>query len=379
MEERAQAGKRPSTIRHAYFVLKQVLDQAVADGRIPANPCDHVKLPTDRTATIAVGDSALAKAARRTPDGVVDPAQFLTAEQASMLVDATPCPYSVLVHVAAWSGLRAAELAGLQIGDVHLPLKIAANRPGSIDVQRTVLVKYGPIANPWSNAEPGAPEIVYDTTKTRGSRRRVPIPPGAVAVLRQYLAQHPYGPTRPADPASEPPTHIASGEPKPNPDCSPAAPLFPAFTLRKFKPTGVKAPVHKSGPRVGKAWSPAEQAARQTVESAQARLILDWSVPLTHRHFYGAVYRPAMLRANLSGARIAEQCTFHSLLHTYASLCIAAGIQPFMLSKFMGHANTNVTLGTYAHLFHDDHADAMAALGALSAPTGENVVRFGSR
>jgi hypothetical protein len=31
----------------------------------------------------------------------------------------------------------------------------------------------------------------------------------------------------------------------------------------------------------------------------------------------------------------------------------------------MGHANTHVTLGFYAHLFEDDHTDAIAALGSV--------------
>ncbi|MGW4481141.1 tyrosine-type recombinase/integrase [Rhodococcus triatomae] len=95
---------------------------------------------------------------------------------------------------------------------------------------------------------------------------------------------------------------------------------------------------------------------------------------MVHRNFYGAVYRPAVLRANLAGTGVADDFRFHSLRHTYASLCIAAGIQPFVLSKFMGHANTNVTLGVYAHLFQDDHADAMAALGALGTPRPASVV-----
>jgi hypothetical protein len=51
---------------------------------------------------------------------VDDPAQFLTAEQVYALTDATPWPYDVMVHVAGWSGLRAGELAGLQLGDVDL-------------------------------------------------------------------------------------------------------------------------------------------------------------------------------------------------------------------------------------------------------------------
>lgn len=43
----------------------------------------------------------------------------------------------------------------------------------------------------------------------------------------------------------------------------------------------------------------------------------------------------------------------------------------------MGHANRSITLGIYAHLFNtDDHADAMAALGAMVATPkyGTNVV-----
>jgi hypothetical protein len=38
------------------------------------------------------------------------------------------------------------------------------------------------------------------------------------------------------------------------------------------------------------------------------------------------------------------------------------------ISRFMGHANPSVTLGTYAHLFEDDHEPAMTALGAMSRP-----------
>jgi hypothetical protein len=42
----------------------------------------------------------------------------------------------------------------------------------------------------------------------------------------------------------------------------------------------------------------------------------------------------------------------------------------------MGHAKVTTTLGVYAHLYADDHADAMAALGAMEAGPnyGENVV-----
>ena len=45
----------------------------------------------------------------------------LGAVQVSALVAATPWPYNVLVHVAAWAGLRAGEIDGLTVGNVELP------------------------------------------------------------------------------------------------------------------------------------------------------------------------------------------------------------------------------------------------------------------
>jgi len=81
------------------------------------------------------------------------------------------------------------------------------------------------------------------------------------------------------------------------------------------------------------------------------------------------VFRPAVLRANrlMPTAGLSPDLKFHSLRHTYASLCVAAGIPAFDISRFMGHAKPT-TPGIYAHLFEDNHADAMAALGAMTAP-----------
>jgi integrase len=69
--------------------------------------------------------------------------------------------------------------------------------------------------------------------------------------------------------------------------------------------------------------------------------------------------------------------TWHALRHTYASLCVAAGLSPLEVSRFMVHSKPTTTLAIYSHLFNtDDHADAMAALGAMAAPPnyGANVV-----
>lgn len=83
-----------------------------------------------------------------------------------------------------------------------------------------------------------------------------------------------------------------------------------------------------------------------------------------------------MARANrLTGETVLPRALkFHALRHTYASLCVAAGIPPLQLSRFMGHAKVTTTLAVYTHLFDDDHADSMAALEAMSAPVAPNVV-----
>lgn len=326
------AGKSPSTVRHAYFVVKMVLEQAVVDGLLRDNPADHVKLPSERTATSG------------TPGVVDDPDMFLTAEQVSALVAATPWPYNALVYVAAWSGLRAAEIGGLQVGDVELPSRQvnpnARPKPGLLRVDRTLSPR---------------PTGGYDTPKTRGSRRRVPLTPATVDVLRNYLALHPR-----AD--------------------DPTAPLFPAFRLTAERPTGIAVATDDKSAK-GKASRNADALASLTVEEAEARLELDWTSPVRHQNFYKAVFRPAVLRADRRATdqersrALPPALKFHALRHTYASLCVAAGIPPLEIARFMGHAKVTTTLSVYAHLFEDDHSDAMSALAAMSATTtGENVV-----
>jgi hypothetical protein len=53
-------------------------------------------------------------------------------------------------------------------------------------------------------------------------------------------------------------------------------------------------------------------------------------------------------------------------------------IPPFDISRFVGHAKPTTTRGIYPHLFEDNHADAMVALGAMVAPNlgAANVIRL---
>jgi integrase len=142
--------------------------------------------------------------------------------------------------------------------------------------------------------------------------------------------------------------------------------------LRPPRPTGIAATDDAAASR-----RQATALADLSVAEAEERLLLDWSAPNRHATFYKAVFRPGVLRANrlTPTAKLPAGLKFHALRHTYASLCIAAGRPPLEVARFMGHAKVTTTLGVYAHLYADDHADAMAALGAMEAESyGPNVV-----
>jgi integrase len=214
------AGKKPSTVRHAFWTVRMVLEQAVVDGRLAKNPAEHVKLPKETgTKGGKVGE-------------VVDRAMFLTPAQVSALVDAAPWPYNVLVHVAAWAGLRAAELGGLTIANVELPdpplNPNAPAKPGVLRVEQAV----------WPN---GA-AIEYGPRKTKQSYRRVPLTAETTALLRDYLAEHPR---------------------RDEPD----APLWPSMALTRPRPTRVRA----TPAEPGAATTGVEEAAPSATAKARAR------------------------------------------------------------------------------------------------------------
>jgi integrase len=253
-------------------------------------------------------------------------------------------------------------LGGLTIGNVDLPdpplNPNAPAKPGVLRVQQAVRAN-------------GA-AIEYGPLKTKRSYRRVPLTAETTALLPDYLAEHPR-----ADQTD--------------------APLWPGMALTRPRPTGVRGTPAATGAATtgvedappsatakARAQRQADALADLTVEDAEKRLVLDWTQPLRHATFYKAVYRPAVLRANrlTPTAKLSPAQSFHSLRHSYASLCLAAGIRPIDIAEFMGHRDVKTTLTVYAHLINtDDHTSNMAALGVLAAPSqpptyGENVVQL---
>jgi integrase len=135
-------------VAQAYRYLSTVLQQAVRDGRIQANPC---QIP--------------AAGLIRTPERV--PA---TPEEIDALAAAMPPRWAAAVQVAAWSGLRAGELFGLARRHVDL-------EAGTVRVERAVTYL------------PGEPPFL-GTTKTESSRRTVHLPPHVVTLLADHMERY---------------------------------------------------------------------------------------------------------------------------------------------------------------------------------------------
>ena len=53
---------------------------------------------------------------------------------------------------------------------------------------------------------------------------------------------------------------------------------------------------------------------------------------------------------------------FHDLRHTYASLLIAANVQPMVVAEQLGHCDARLVLQRYGHLYPEAAAQAALAL-----------------
>ena len=57
--------------------------------------------------------------------------------------------------------------------------------------------------------------------------------------------------------------------------------------------------------------------------------------------------------------------TPHVARHTYCSKKAKAGINPVHLAYLMGHAETDITLGTYTHTKFEDAVDELKRIGDI--------------
>ena len=143
---RGDAGS--AQVAQAYRLLRTILNHAVRDGRLDANPCQLAR-------------AGQVRATERVP---------ATPAQIAALAAAMPERYAAAVHLAAWSGLRAGELFGLARRHIDLDA-------GAVRVERAVTYM------------PGHPAVL-GRTKTETSKRTVHLPPHVVAILRDHMDRY---------------------------------------------------------------------------------------------------------------------------------------------------------------------------------------------
>jgi integrase len=135
----------PATVATVYAVLRMVMQTAVDDGLIAANPCAKVPLP-------------------RVEHRVVEP---LPAESVVALTAAMPPRYAVTVWLAAGAGLREGEALGLTAGRVDF-------------LRRRLHVE-----EQLQGVNGGPPNLA--PLKTRASRRIVPVDDVVLNALTTHM------------------------------------------------------------------------------------------------------------------------------------------------------------------------------------------------
>jgi integrase len=91
-------GLSPSRAKHAYYVLFAVLEAAIQAGALVRNPAAGVRVPRSHSREM----------------------HFLSAAEVEQLAEAIVPPYGVLVRFAAYTGLRAGEIAALRVKRLDL-------------------------------------------------------------------------------------------------------------------------------------------------------------------------------------------------------------------------------------------------------------------
>jgi integrase len=325
-----------STFKHATETLRRVLDVAVVDGAIPSNPCHSV--PRIR---------------KTDPDAEPFSARPLTASEIAAVADhigrvqGHPI-YGLVVMFAAFTGLRAGELAGCNVGD--LALSRLSGSAGSVSVTRTRRAVRGG----WETSTP----------KSAKSRRVVPIDAWLADDLRAYLANdHPHG-----DPASA--------------DYDPAAPLFPGrygmteplsqgFSRDEIDP--VRPKIADADTRVS--CKTGERDRRYVRADPHAPAIrcapswgYKWSVPVNPAGLAKHYFEPALTALGLAHVR------WHDLRHAFAVMSLSAGEHYMAVSKMLGHASYVTTLTVYADYITEGDGGKAAPLRRPVASTADNVV-----
>lgn len=81
----------------------------------------------------------------------------------------------------------------------------------------------------------------------------------------------------------------------------------------------------------------------KSYKSSSELFILSEQIQPKEPRFLQYRFKTVMKKLNMN------EFSFHSLRHTYASMCIEKGFDPKTLSELLGHADVKITLNTYVH------------------------------
>lgn len=301
----------PGTVKHAWDVTRRVLKYALRHKAITANPCDAV----DFSATRAAGDKTAFEHHPLTAAEVGRLAGAIRGELPGL--PAYPA-YALLIEFMAYTGLRAAEVAGLEVGD----LTFTPGPKCSVRVARTKDRKNG--------------ECVTGTPKSKKSRRTVPLPGWLAERMAAYLAEHPR-----AD--------------------EPTAPLWPS----RKNGGGYRAAGQRYAVPLDWSQPLAMGAFYDTIVKPALEAV---GLPAS---------RPATATTpSVRGVRL------HDLRHTFAVLQLSAGVHFMQVSKWLGHSTFTLTLDVYGDYIPEEDGGAAnnlpepPALLTPAATLPSNVVRL---
>ncbi len=143
-----ESGLAPSTVKSIYLTASQVFAQAVTDGLISRSPCIGIRLPEERQR---------------------EQMHFLTPDEVAALAEAITPRFSPLVYAAAYTGMRAGELAALRLARLNL-------LAGTVDVNESMMEVSG--------------QLVAGPTKT-GRPRTLTLPRFLAEMLGGHIGRYP--------------------------------------------------------------------------------------------------------------------------------------------------------------------------------------------
>lgn len=162
-----QGTTTPTMRAHAYSLLRSILNDAVHDGLIPANPV-HIR------------GAGNAKRKHK-----IKPA---TLAELETIVARIPEKYRPMILLAAWCGLRFGELAELRRADIDATNQVIHIRRGVVRADRATIV---------------------GTPKSEAGIRDVNIPPHLMPVIRDHLRRNVNGRAGLLFPAADGQSHMA--------------------------------------------------------------------------------------------------------------------------------------------------------------------------